>query len=107
MLKIGDKLVANFTEDNFDRVTKGKEYEVVEVFETISGQGFKIIDDSGTERMPIHVTFKKSRGSEDVLEVLKAFRERADSVGDSEVVIHKDVFSRIIELFEEDIDKYD
>jgi hypothetical protein len=52
-LRVGSKLVAKHSESLADHLTKGKEYEVVEVSEI----GFYILNDYGKKCFPIATTF--------------------------------------------------
>lgn len=55
MLKVGDKLIAKWTEEFTDKVTEGSVYEVCRVEDI----GFYIINDEGVERFPISTEFKR------------------------------------------------
>jgi hypothetical protein len=59
-IQIGDKLESKRT-DIWDKVTKGKVYEVKDVFEGYGGmtQFFKIENDDGKVTMPIGASFRK------------------------------------------------
>ena len=54
-LKVGSELMAKWTENLIDHVTKGKIYKVVE----ISHAGFFILNDKGEKRFPVSTTFTR------------------------------------------------
>lgn len=54
-MKVGDKIVAKWTEKFTDNVTKGVEYPVVEVNDV----GFYIINDKNEKCLPVSVEFRK------------------------------------------------
>jgi chitinase len=58
-MKVGDKVKAQWSETISDHVTKGKIYEVSEVFVDGYRTFFKIINDKGKSVMPVSVTFTK------------------------------------------------
>jgi chitinase len=58
-MKVGDKVKAQWSERISDHVTKGKIYEVSEVFADGYRTFFKIINDKGESVMPVSVTFTK------------------------------------------------
>ncbi|MGG4434457.1 hypothetical protein AAXE64_07845 [Priestia megaterium] len=55
-MKIGDKLIASWSEVYLDKTTQGKEYEVVDITEV----GFWIINDDGEKVFPVSTEFKKA-----------------------------------------------
>lgn len=60
MLKVGDKLTAEWTEEYIDHVTEGRKYEVLRT----SNIGFYIINDKGEECFPISSQFKREGDAE-------------------------------------------
>lgn len=55
MLKVGDKVIAQWTEEFIDHVTEGNLYEVSRVEDI----GFYIINDKGVECFPVSSRFNR------------------------------------------------